>query len=126
MKVVAVKFDNDTNLYYYEDNKFDCRLNVTIVADTARGYQFGRVVNILEDYDSKLDNEYDIIRISTKKDYNQYLTNMKDANIAISKCKDLIEEFGLSMSIIDANYNLDRSQLLFRFVADSRVDFLQH
>ena len=29
------------------------------------------------------------------------------------------------MSILDANYNFDRSQLLFRFVADERVDFRQ-
>ena len=29
------------------------------------------------------------------------------------------------MTILDANYNFDRTQLLFRFVADERVDFRQ-
>ena len=123
MKVVVVKFDDDPNLYYYKEEIFDCRMNVTVIADTSRGYQFGKVVNVIDNYKSKIDNDYKIIRISNKKDYKQYLLNIKDANSAIEKCKELIDKFGLSMSIIDANYNLDRSQLLFRFVADSRVDF---
>ena len=44
---------------------------------------------------------------------------------AKQKCKDLINEYNLDMQIIDASFTFDRSQLLFRFLSDNRVDFRQ-
>ena len=44
---------------------------------------------------------------------------------ALKKCKEVVKQMELNMTILDASYNFDRSQLLFRFVADERVDFRQ-
>ena len=38
-------------------------------------------------------------------------------------CKKLIEKHNLKMNLIDANFTLDRKQLLFHFTADARIDF---
>ena len=46
-------------------------------------------------------------------------------SIALKKCREVVSQTDLNMSIIDAYYNFDRSQLLFRFIADERVDFRQ-
>lgn len=48
---------------------------------------------------------------------------MKDANKAVDICKNIIASNKLNMSIVDAFYMFDRSQLIFRFVSEERVDF---
>ena len=86
--------------------------------------QFGKVVNII-DNDVKLENvvEDEVVRISNKRDYLKHLKNLKDAEEALIKCRSIVKDYNLSMNIIDASYNFDGSQLLFRFVADERIDF---
>ena len=54
---------------------------------------------------------------------DQHLKNIEDAKKALKKCKEIVDEYNLNMMILDANYTFDRSQLLFTFLADSRVDF---
>ena len=63
--------------------------------------------------------------MANKNDYKKHISNIKDANNAVNKCNDLIQDYKLDMKIIDAFYTFDREQLVFRFVADSRVDFRQ-
>lgn len=121
MSVVGVKIDSNNKLLYYNSNGLNLKRNLTVVVEDERGLQFGKVVSFVEDKDNK---KYDnVIRIATKRDYNQYLKNITDAKSAITKCKRLISDMGLNMSIIDNYYNLDKSLLLFRFVSDERVDF---
>ena len=66
-----------------------------------------------------------IIRISTKADYLQHLNNLKDAGRAVQRCNYFVNKNNLNMNIMDAFYTFDRSQLIFRFIADDRVDFRQ-
>jgi len=121
MSVVGVKIDSNNKLLYYNSNGLNLKRNLTVVIEDDRGLQFGKVVSFIEDKDNrKCDN---VIRIATKRDYNQYLRNNIDAKNAINKGKKLISDMGLNMSIIDAFYTLDKSLLLFRFVSDERVDF---
>ena len=128
MSVVQVKFDsnNQLALFKYDKHKLVLKNNLTVIVDSStRGFLFGKVASILDDLnidESSLDR---VVRVSTKKDYLQYLSNIDDAKKAIVKCKELVIKHNLSMHILDANYNFDRSQLLFRFVADERVDFRQ-
>ena len=64
-----------------------------------------------------------IVRIATKKDFNKHLENQKMAKQALLECKKMVEKENLDMMILEANYTFDRSQLLFTFLADNRVDF---
>ncbi len=124
MSVVGVKFSNRNKTYYFNDNGLKLKKNLTVIVDTDKGLQFGTVVCFVPENELNNDVEYrNVVRISTKKDYLQHLTNLKDANLAIDKCKEMVNANKLNMSIIDAYYNFDRSQLIFRFVADERVDF---
>ena len=54
-----------------------------------------------------------------------HLENKKLEASALKKCREMVLVNKLCMSILDANYNFDRSQLMFRFIADERVDFRQ-
>lgn len=125
IKVVGVSFDDNKQIYYFNPQNFDLRRNVTVIVETERGLQFGKVelppFSIEEErLKSPLKN---VIRISTKKDYLDHKKNIKEAENALKKCRELVMKLDLNMKIMDANFTFDRSQLLFRFLSDNRVDF---
>ncbi len=118
--VYGVKFKNALKMDYY---KFEEELAIDdlVVVSTDRGEYLGRVATIK---DIKDDSEIEsIIRRASDDDYEAYITNLKDSSIAYKKAIEFAKDLGLDMNIISANFNLDRSQLLFNFTADGRVDF---
>lgn len=123
MSVVQVKVDDTKLGSFFKYDKINLKKNTTVIVNTNnRGLLFGTVVSLVENMENEslLDS---VVRISTKKDYLQYLSNIKEAENAIIKCRELVKKFELPMTILDSNYNFDKSQLLFRFVSDERVDF---
>lgn len=123
MKVVGIKIGNSGKVLYYNDNDLNLKINLTVIVNTERGLQFGTVTEFSDDVN--FDKYENVVRIATKKDYLQHLKNQTDEKKALEKCKELILKNNLNMTVIDASYNFDKSQLLFRFVSDERVDFRQ-
>ncbi len=123
-KIYSVSFNSGSKVYYFGSD-FECPINVTVIVETEKGEQFGKVIAEVHDENkiNKLTNFKNIIRISTKEDYNKYLNNLKDADKALKKCKELVKELNLAMTLINASYTFNRSQLLFNFYADDRIDF---
>lgn len=122
-KFYNVKFkDHYDCLLCESDEKLKIANNVTVVVQTERGEQFGKVISQIENIlDNDISNK--ILRISTKNDYNKYVSNLKEAEDALEFCKKKVEELNLNMKVLDADYTLDKKQLLFNFVSDERVDF---
>lgn len=122
MKIVGVKFNNNTKVYYFNSNGLDLKVNLTVIVNTDKGLKFGKIVEIV---DSKRENDAypEVVRVATKKDFQQHLRNIQDEKKALEKCRELSFKENLNMTIIDANYNFDKSQLIFRFLADERIDF---
>ena len=123
MKIVGVKVNNSGKILYYNDNDLNLKINLTVIVNTERGLQFATVTEFSED--TNFDKYENVVRIATKKDYLQYLKNQTDEKKALDKCRELIIKNNLNMTVIDASYNFDKGQLLFRFVSDERVDFRQ-
>lgn len=123
MAVVGVKFTDNGKKYLFDDNNLNLKENITVIVETDKGLQFGKVVSVEEN--SNRDDLKKIIRKSNKRDYLQHLNNLKDTKYAIEKCRELALKEGLKMTILDATYTFDRSQLIFRFIADERIDFRQ-
>ena len=120
----GVTFKNDGKVYYFKSEDLECPINVTVIVETEKGLQFGKVVSKVEELKNiDKDNMKDIVRISTKEDYNQYQKNLKDAKEALNYVNKCIEELGLTMNVIDSAFTFDRKQLLISFIADERVDF---
>ena len=126
MNIVEVFFENNRSSSFFRNDNLKIKNNLTVIVDTDRGLQFGKVIKIVDDV-SKFNEVdlYSVVRLSTKKDYFHYLENVNMEEEALKKCKEIVKDSNLNMTILDANYNFDRSQLLFRFVADERVDFRQ-
>lgn len=118
-KVYGVVFKNfGKEQYYLANDEYECD-DLVIVA-SPRGELLGKVTTILE---KEIEATDYIARLATDDDYNKYLHNLKDNAIALNKCNELINTLGLDMHVISSDYTLDRSQLLFNFTADNRVDF---
>ena len=122
MGVVGLKVNNRGKILFYNDNGLNLKKNLTVIVDTDKGLQFATICMVDVDENVKLD-EGNIIRLTNKRDYTQYLKNNKDAKEAIKKCREFIDKFEIDMTIIDCEYTFTRNQLLFRFMADDRVDF---
>lgn len=124
MSIVGIKTDDNGKILYYENSNLDLKKNLTVIIETDRGLQFGKVYSFVNrNIDKNRLENGKIVRITTKKDYVQHLTNLKDAKVALKKARDLALKNNLNMNIIDAEYTFTRNQLLFRFIADDRVDF---
>lgn len=124
-KVVGVSFENIKQIYYFDPKDIELKRNVTVVVNTERGLQFGKVEfpPFLID-EKRLNSELkNVVRISTKKDYLEHKKNLDSAKKALEKCRKLALEYNLNMQVLDASYTLDRTQLLFRFLSDNRIDF---
>ena len=120
-KVYGVIFKDGSKNYYFKGN-LDYQKGDYVVVDTEKGLQYAKISQIYED--KKVDdNLKEIVRLATDEDTSKYLKNLKDADIALQKCNKFIEELGLKMKIVNAQFTLERTQLLFNFTADDRVDF---
>lgn len=124
--IVGVKLNDNGKVYFFDASDVNVHEGITVIVETEKGLQYGTVVKIIDDKDINKDIEYKkVIRLTTKADYKKHLSNIKDADRALVKCNELIEKYGLDMKIIDASYTFDREQLIFRFLADDRIDFRQ-
>lgn len=117
-KVYGVVFDKHEKTSYYLGR--DYKIGNYVVVRTERGEKLGKVVQIL---DKTLEDVGKIDHLASKEEYNQYLDNLKKSKEAFKKCKELIKEYDLDMYLVNASFNLDKSQLLFNFTADNRIDF---
>ncbi len=121
--IYGVNFKDNGKIYHFKST-FRCPINVTVITETEKGEQFGKVVSYIENSSIKnIEELKNIIRISTKSDYDQYLHNLKDAEKALKDCREIVKELKLDMKVINATFTFDRKQLIFNFLADERIDF---
>ena len=64
-----------------------------------------------------------VLRIADAVDVRRMRQNRADVQQAYQICEQRIAAHGLKMKLVDAEYTLDRSKLVFYFTADNRVDF---
>ena len=124
--VVGVSFKkNSKNYYFLCDGIKDIKLNSEVIVETEKGKQYGYVTispKSVEEIDLGIELKK-VIRIATEKDKNAYQRNIIEAEKALELARKNVEKLKLPMRIIDASFTFDRSQLLFNFLADDRVDF---
>ena len=124
-RIVGVSFNKKGRVYNFNANNHDLNIGDTVIVETEKGYQYGYVITNIKEID---ENDFnlplnDVIRLTTKKDDQNYFKNNQDAGKALNKAREIVDELKLDMHIMDANYTFDRKQLLFNFTADDRIDF---
>lgn len=95
------------------------------VVRSKKGERFGSVVSGLKMTDSEnlSPDDWEVIRKATDKDFETLRENEKMEREAFDVCQRLISERDLPMKLVRVEYTFDRSQSLFYFTAETRVDF---
>lgn len=123
--VVFVRFTGTKKAYSFGSFYDNFEDGEKVVVETVRGLELGEVVGgvkRIEEMKTVLPLK-PIIRKGTAKDEEENAKNIELAKDALIKCQKAVEDLKLDMHLIEAEYTLDRSKVIFIYVADERVDF---
>ena len=124
---VGIKFSNTPRAYFFGMKEGDEPLSLgdKVVVETVRGLELGEVAIepiSIDKYESALGLK-PIVRKANDIDVKIYQSNLKEAVSALEISKNEAEKLGLEMNFISCEYTLDKSKVLFLYLADERVDF---
>ena len=122
---VGVKFSSTPRAYFFGYSNMELNLDDRVVVETARGIELGTIAIApisIDKYKSSLGLK-PIIRKATDVDLKMDEINEKDARFAMDICKTEVQKLNLNMNLISCEYTLDKSKVLFSYIADDRVDF---
>jgi len=122
---ISIRFKGNKKAYTFGTNHEGYAYGDFVVVETIRGLELGEVIS-----DPRLMSEVRIVtelkpilRKASKEDRDQYERNKMLAKEAMVRCDESIKKCNLQMNLISAEYTLDRSKIIFVYVADERVDF---
>jgi len=123
--VVGVRFKKAGKIYYFDPGDWDLANNDTVIVETTRGIEFGKVVIAKKTVDEEdvVQPLRKVLRQASDEDKIQVEKNRNDAKMAFKVCSEKIEEHGLDMKLVDVEYTFDRNKIIFYFTAEGRVDF---
>lgn len=123
---VGVKFFNTPRAYFFgvkDDSTYE--IGEKVIVETMRGMELGEIAIATIDID-KYSSELGlkpILRKASSVDEKIFEANQKDAVKALEVGKKEAENLKLDMNFISCEYTLDKTKVIFSYVADERVDF---
>ena len=117
MKVVSVKFKENGRAYYFDPGEFKIKEGDFVVVTTARGTECGEVVRAAHEVPGFSREVKPVIRVADAVDVRRMRQNRADVQQAYHICEQRIAAHNLKMKLVDAEYTLDRSKLVFYFRA---------
>ena len=124
-EIVGVGFAKASKSYYFDPAGEQYELGELVIVETARGLELGHVSianREVEDSDIVAPLK-GITRRATEKDLKRYKENLAKRDQAMEICAQKIAKHGLEMKLVDAEYTIDGSKVIFYFSADGRIDF---
>lgn len=124
VELIGILFSYSNKINYFESmNSYD--KGTKVVCELERGEVLGEVVTDKIKVDSSKVGPVSgkILRIATSTDLKQFSGNQKLEKKAYQDAVRLVKELKLNMNILNVNITLNKSQLLFNFLADERIDF---
>ena len=122
---VGVKFSNTPRAYFFGLKDIELAMGDRVVVETIRGVELGTIVIepiSIDKYSNGLLLK-PILRKATDTDIRLSEINQKDALFAMDICQTEVKKLNLDMNLISCEYTLDKSKVLFSYLADDRVDF---
>lgn len=123
--VVGVQFQKAGKLEYYAPGDLILNVGDYVVVESQRGKEIGIVqfeVQRMHASDVTLPLKM-VMRHVTEADWAKYEKNERRAQSAFALCHEYIRELELDMRLVNCEYTLDRSKVIFNFTADDRIDF---
>ena len=124
-KVITVRFKQSGKTYYFDPAGMDIKTGDHVIVETARGTECAEVVQgVREVADSQVVKQLkSVTRMADAVDVRRMRQNREDEKRAFKICEERIARHKLEMKLVDVEYTLDRSKILFYFIADGRIDF---
>ncbi|MBQ7827143.1 MAG: stage 0 sporulation family protein [Clostridia bacterium] len=125
VEVVGVKFKDSGKVYYFSPGGHQVHQGNPVIVETARGMEYGYAAfgNRTVPASEIVPPLRTVVRLATEEDTEKREKIAEKEREAYSVCFEKINEHGLGMKLIDAEYTFDESKLIFHFSADGRVDF---
>ncbi|HKK95253.1 MAG TPA: stage 0 sporulation family protein [Anaerovoracaceae bacterium] len=125
IEIVGIRFMQAGKIYYFDPTNIKFNVGDKVVVETARGLELGDVVlaNREVGEDEIVQPLKTVERIATDKDIENREKSSEREKEAFSVCKEKIIEHKLDMKLIDVEYTIDNTKVVFYFTADGRVDF---
>lgn len=123
-RLARVRFNNVGKSYYFSTH-LDLKKGDKVVVETIRGLELGELISDLRDLSEfDLDTELkEIKRKANRADIDIYAFNKTKAIKSLEICKEIINEYDLDMHLVNCEYTLDASKVIFMYTSESRVDF---
>jgi len=125
VKVIGVKFRNSGRVYYFDPVDMDIQPGSGVIVETARGVEYGEVtMGVTEvEEDTVVSPLKAVQRVAADEDRRLLQLYRDKEKEAFDICQRKIEEHGLDMKLVNAEYTFNGSKVVFYFTADERVDF---
>lgn len=123
--VIGVRFKPNGKCYYFSPGDLEIKQGDYVIVETSRGTECGEVsqgAHEVPDY-NVVKPLKTVTRMADAMDVRRMNQNRADEKRAFVICEERIEKHGLEMKLVDVEYTLDRSKILFYFTADGRIDF---
>jgi len=125
IETIVVSNELNKNIYYLSPDSGDYSLGDVVVFEDNNDFFVGTVIK--EKYKESKKNLLlplnKIKRLALKDDLKKYEENVELASKALEDASKFSKDLDLEMRFVDSYYNLNRSQLIFEFVAETRIDF---
>jgi len=125
VEVVDVQFRPGQKVYYFDPAGKIITNGTHLIIETSRGPEYGICTagNHMIPEKEIVPPLRAVIRFATEADERQVAEMRQKEKRAYNICLQKIEEHGLDMQLVSAEYSFDGSKILFFFTADERVDF---
>ena len=129
--IVEVKFKGGRKEYFRNVEYLPLHTGDPIVVDVPSGHHIGHVslqgeLVRLQMQKRKVrndDNITRIYRIATQKDMEKWEEAKSREIPTLYRCKQIVDEYGLSMKMSDVEFQADNSKATFYYSAEDRIDF---
>ena len=125
VEVVDVQFRTGAKIYFFSPGELKLRAGDHVIIETARGPEYGTCTagNHTVPQKDVVPPLRSVLRKATAQDERQAAANREKEKRAHQICLQKIQEHGLDMQLVSAEYAFDGSKIIFFFTADDRVDF---
>ncbi len=121
--VLSCKLNN--SVYYVSPNDLELSYNDKVIFEDGEDFLVGTVIKTK--YSEKKENLFlplpNVVREVTKEDLKKIGKNEDLAKKALIDAKKEAKSLELDMNFVDCYFNLNKSQLVYSFLSDNRIDF---
>ena len=123
--VVGVRFREDGKIYDFDAGALVLKKGTMVVVETSRGPECGEVVTDPHNVSDEAPERplRIVIRVANDRDLARREEQKNRAADAMRICQEKVAQHGLDMKLVDVEYSVEESKLLFYFTSEGRVDF---